>query len=128
MLFVLRLLRLALPILIMFLGFKLLYFFLKQAKVHAGRTYNETWEKDYRQENKNRSERSYSFKDPYKVLGLSRSADEETIKRRYRELVAKYHPDKFVGQDLDKEFIDLATKKFQEIQEAYDKIRKERHF
>jgi len=42
--------------------------------------------------------------------------------------VSKYHPDKFVGQDLDKEFIDLATKKFQEIQEAYDKIRKERHF
>ncbi|MBO8154085.1 MAG: DnaJ domain-containing protein [Thermovirga sp.] len=112
----------------MFLGFKLLYFFLKQAKVHAGRAYNETWEKDYRQENKNRSERSYSFKDPYKVLGLSRSADEETIKRRYRELVAKYHPDKFIGQNLDKEFIDLATKKFQEIQEAYDKIRKERHF
>jgi DnaJ like chaperone protein len=49
------------------------------------------------------------------------------IRKRYRELVAKYHPDKFIGQNLDKEFVELASRKFQRIQEAYERIRRERN-
>ena len=41
-------------------------------------------------------------------------------------MVAKYHPDKFIGQDLDKEFVELATRRFREIQNAYGQIRKMR--
>jgi DnaJ like chaperone protein len=41
-------------------------------------------------------------------------------------MVAKYHPDKFIGQDLDKEFVELATRRFREIQSAYEQIRKMR--
>lgn len=65
-------------------------------------------------------------RDPYSVLGCSRSASDEEIKKRYRELAARYHPDKFIGQKLDDEFVALASRRFQQIQEAYGRIRAER--
>lgn len=55
---------------------------------------------------------------PYQVLGVSENADEETIKRAYRELVKKYHPDKYVNNPL----ADLASEKLKEINEAYDML------
>lgn len=65
-------------------------------------------------------------RDPYIVLGCPRTASNEEIRKRYRDLASRYHPDKFIGQQLDSDFVDLATRKFQEIQEAYGKIRSER--
>lgn len=58
------------------------------------------------------------MKDPYEVLGVSRTATEEEVKTAYRNLAKKYHPDKYAGTDL----ADLATEKMQEINEAYDTI------
>lgn len=58
--------------------------------------------------------------DPYRVLGVSRDADEETIKKAYRELVKKYHPDKYVNTPM----AEVATEKMKEINEAYDMIMK----
>ncbi len=60
------------------------------------------------------------MKDPYEVLGISRGADPETVKKAYRELVQKYHPDKYAGNPLE----DLAQEKMKEINEAYDTIMK----
>lgn len=59
---------------------------------------------------------------PYEVLGVPRNADDETIKKAYRELVKKYHPDRYKGNPLE----DLAKEKLQEINQAYDQITKER--
>jgi len=67
-------------------------------------------------------------RDPYAVLGCSPSSSDGEVKKRYRELLGKYHPDKFIGQDLDADFVELASKKFQEIQEAYEAIRSRRGF
>lgn len=55
---------------------------------------------------------------PYEVLGVSENADEDTIKRAYRELVKKYHPDKYINNPL----ADLASEKIKQINEAYDMI------
>ncbi len=60
--------------------------------------------------------------DPYAVLGVSPSAGDEEIKRAYRELVKKYHPDNYHDNPL----ADLAEAKMKEINEAYDAIVKMR--
>jgi curved DNA-binding protein CbpA len=61
--------------------------------------------------------------DPYSVLGVSPSASEEEIKKAYRELVRKYHPDNYHDNPL----ADLAQEKMKEINEAYDTITKNRN-
>jgi curved DNA-binding protein len=53
------------------------------------------------------------YKDYYKILGVDRNANEDEIKRAYRQLALKYHPDKNPG---DKR----AEERFKEINEAYD--------
>ncbi len=67
-------------------------------------------------------------RDPYAVLGCSPSSSDDEVKKCYRELLGRYHPDKFIGQKLDDDFVALASKKFQEIQEAYSRIRAARGF
>lgn len=57
---------------------------------------------------------------PYEVLGVSENADEETVKKAYKDLVKKYHPDKYVNNPL----ADLAAEKMKEINKAYDMITK----
>jgi molecular chaperone DnaJ len=59
---------------------------------------------------------------PYKVLDVSPNATNEEIKKAYRELSRKYHPDSYVNNPLS----DLAEEKFKEVQEAYDQIMRER--
>lgn len=54
--------------------------------------------------------------DPYSVLGVSRSASDEEIKKAYRELAKKYHPDLNPGNEA-------AAKKMNEINAAYDAIK-----
>jgi molecular chaperone DnaJ len=61
-------------------------------------------------------------KNPYEVLSVSQSASDDEIKRAYRDLTRKYHPDANVNNPL----ADLAEEKFKEVQEAYDTIMKER--
>ncbi|PSM51712.1 DnaJ-like membrane chaperone protein [Campylobacter blaseri] len=63
-------------------------------------------------------------KDPYKILGLQKGAKFEDVKKRYRELVRKYHPDILMGRGADEEIIEAGTKRLQEINEAYEEIRK----
>ena len=60
--------------------------------------------------------------DPYAVLGVSASASDEEVKKAYRELVKKYHPDNYANNPL----ADLAEAKMKEVNEAYDAIVKMR--
>lgn len=56
--------------------------------------------------------------DPYQVLGVSRDATDEEVKKAYRELSRKYHPDANANNPLK----DLAEEKFKEVQAAYSQI------
>ncbi len=56
--------------------------------------------------------------DPYEVLGVSPNASDDEIKKAYRELAKKYHPDNYADSPL----ADLAEQKMKEVNEAYDMI------
>ena len=60
--------------------------------------------------------------DPYKVLGVSPDASDDEIKKAYRQLARKYHPDKYRDNDL----ADLASEKMKEVNAAYEEIKKMR--
>ncbi len=60
----------------------------------------------------------------YKVLGLSKSDTNEQIKKAYRQLVIKNHPDKVAH--LGENHVEAAKQKFQKIQSAYSNLKKER--
>ena len=60
-------------------------------------------------------------RDYYEVLGINRSADKDTIKKAYRKMAKKYHPDSNAG-NAD------AEEKFKEVQQAYEQIMKEREY
>ena len=60
----------------------------------------------------------------YKVLGIDESASNDEVKKAYRKMAIKHHPDKFsqLGEEQQK----AAKNKFQKIEEAYEHIKKER--
>ena len=68
----------------------------------------------------NRFQKGNASRDPYAVLNVPKDASQEEIKKAYRELANKYHPDKV--HHLGDEFRELAEKHFKEIEEAYREL------
>lgn len=62
--------------------------------------------------------------DPYSTLGISRNASDEEIKKAYRTLSRKYHPDANINNPNK----DAAEAKFKEVQQAYQQIMQEREY
>ena len=62
----------------------------------------------------------------YKILGLTQDATDDDVKKAYRKMAVKYHPDKvsYLGEDVQK----AAKEKFQKVSEAFETIKKERGF
>ena len=64
--------------------------------------------------------------DPYLILGVSREDSSDEIRRVYRKLVADNHPDRAVARGLPEEFVRIATDKLARINDAYERIERER--
>lgn len=56
----------------------------------------------------------------YEVLGISKGANQEEIKKAYRELAKKHHPDRYANEE--KSVREMHEKKFKEVNEAYEKL------
>jgi DnaJ like chaperone protein len=62
----------------------------------------------------------------YKILEIDKSVSNNEVKKAYRKMVKKYHPDKV--QHLGEEHVKGAKEKFQQVQKAYEQLQKERRF
>ena len=72
------------------------------------------------------SNKAISLEKAYEILESNPADDAATLKKNYRSLVKKHHPDIISGQGATQNIIDEATKKLQEINEAYELIKKDR--
>ena len=73
-----------------------------------------------------KEQKSLSLEKAYEILNSNSSDDDNTIKKKYRDLVKQNHPDIISGRGESQNKIDEATKKLQEINEAYEIIKKSR--
>jgi DnaJ like chaperone protein len=96
-------------------------------KYHQGNPNNP----DYGSSNSDKEKKSRTYTnsgdfsgawDPFKTLGIDRSASQEDIKQAYRHLAGKYHPDKV--EHLGEEFKALAEARFKDIQRAYQELKR----
>lgn len=79
---------------------------------HQGYSHNQQWAPN-------------RLQDAYKILGVPPDASKQTVKRAYRKLMNEHHPDKLAAKGLPPEMREMAKQKAQEIQAAYDVIKKE---
>jgi len=64
--------------------------------------------------------------DPYIIMGLTPDVDDEAVKLAWRALIRENHPDRAIARGLPQEFVDLATEKLATINDAYDRISRQR--
>lgn len=96
------------------------------------RSYYTQYESNWQQRNYNQGsyQRQYNNSstnqgpDPYKVLGIDSSATDDEVKRAYRRLAMKYHPDKM--ESMGESIKTQAEEQFRKINEAYETIKKNR--
>jgi DnaJ like chaperone protein len=64
--------------------------------------------------------------DPYVILGVARDVSDDELKSHYRKLIREHHPDTLIAQGMPQEFVDVANEKLAAINDAHDRIRRER--
>jgi DnaJ like chaperone protein len=119
---------------VVILGFLWRYFYLMKKKrervqkyyqsgqnnTHGDNNYNNVGSENNTHSNAQARNSSVLW-DPYKILEIDRGASQDDIKRAYRQLAGKYHPDKV--EHLGDEFKVLAEKRFKEVQQAYQELK-----
>jgi len=72
------------------------------------------------------AQRGPTLDDAYRALGVSTDASDAEVKKAYRRLMNQHHPDKLVARGLPEEMINVAKEKTQEIQAAWEQVRRAR--
>ena len=67
-----------------------------------------------------------SLQDAFAALGVSESIGDKELKRAYRKLMSEHHPDKLIAKGVPEDMVRIATEKAQDIQVAYDMVKKSR--
>lgn len=70
--------------------------------------------------------RNMTLDDAYALLEISAQSSDHEVKKAYRRMMSRHHPDKLVAKGLPEEMMKLATEKTQEIQSAYELIKQSR--
>ena len=70
--------------------------------------------------------RANALAEAYTALGVDAEADDRTVKQAYRRLMSQYHPDKLIAEGMPEDMVRMATERTQEIQNAWELIRKSR--
>lgn len=96
--------------------------------MEGGRQFGGGQQGGYSQGGYQQAQRGPTLDDACKVLGVRSSDDAATIKRAYRKLMSEHHPDKLVAKGLPPQMMEMAKQKAQEIQAAYDLIKREKGF
>lgn len=90
---------------------------------------NDYWYQHYQYYQNNgyaNTNSDFGLSKAYSVLGLTSQATDEEVKKAYRKLSLEYHPDTVAAKGQNQEYIDYATSKFREVQDAYEQICKNR--
>ncbi len=64
--------------------------------------------------------------DPYEILGVPHDISDDELKKRYRTLIREHHPDRLMAEGMPQEFVDVANEKLATINDAYDRVEKQR--
>ncbi|MDD1781629.1 co-chaperone DjlA [Enterovibrio sp. ZSDZ35] len=91
-------------------------FYQQQGQGHTGQ---QQWQGDFS---------GARLKDAFRILGVDEDANSQTVKRAYRKLMNEHHPDKLAAKGLPPEMMEIAKQKAQEIQAAYDLVKKEKGY
>ena len=83
-------------------------------------------QEQFHQERGPASSSSTSMDHAYTALGVERSISDKELKRAYRRLMSEHHPDKLIAKGVPEDMIKLATARSQEIQAAYEAVKKTR--
>ena len=86
----------------------------------------QRWQGEFKFRQGNSGTEQQSIDHAYSVLGVTADATDQEIKRIYRKLMNEHHPDKLVAKGLPPEMMEIANRKAQDIQTAYDRVKIER--
>jgi len=103
------------------LGFSRLEFAALQARARAEHEFAGT------QREHSRATSRDALAEAYAVLGLTAQADDDEVKKAYRRLMNQNHPDKLMAKGLPAEMLKIATRKTQQIKQAYEQIKQARN-
>ena len=84
------------------------------------------WQAEFNFHQTGGGQQKTSISDAYNLLGINSEASDQEVKRAYRKLMNEHHPDKLVAKGLPQEMMELANRKAQDIQAAYDRVKAER--